>query len=264
VPGLPVLALPLTPKVASDQLLLAGGLTNGQPLAFAALRYRVPAGRTATTLTLTATGAGSQPIEACPLTGSFSAAAGGPLAHAPAYDCTTHVTVSPHEQSYRVAVGSLMRHQVLGVALLPTGLLEKVVLARPKVGALRLAALAKPVGPVTQSAQRPSPASITSATPAPPSQQPTTVEPVTPPDPATFVSGNADAAPQLAPTPTESLVPNALAADTVGSPSHVAAWLAAALAMLAFGLWRWVGLRAETASRVESPSPPTPADGVSR
>jgi hypothetical protein len=252
VPGLPALALPLTPKVARNQLQLTGGLNPKQPLAFAALRYRVPAGRAVRTLTLIAASGSPAPIEVCPLTSSFSAVSGGPMSAAPAYDCKTHLTVSPEgpQRSYRIVVGTLTRHQILGVALVPTAPLQTVVLARPNRAAFRLARRAKPAIQATHPAPTQSPAATTRVSPAPPAQVPTTFGPVTPLDAATTVNSDAGTAPKLAPTPTASLLPRALAADSGGLGNHRGGgWLAAAIAVLAFGMWRWVGRRAATTAQ---------------
>src|SRR4051812_16476633 len=85
----------VAPDAGAQGLVVQGGTSVDQPLAFAAVSFTLDPGSKPTTLTLTiASGSASTPnagIVACALTASFAPAQGGPAASGPTYNCATKV-----------------------------------------------------------------------------------------------------------------------------------------------------------------------------
>jgi hypothetical protein len=130
-------------------LLIQGGLsstsgsTNTGPTAFAAVVYRIPTAATIGKLKVTvAPNSGTTPVsvlELCPIDGtSINIEQGGPMKDAPSFKCATNVTASPSSggNTYEFDVSKLVPNGVLGVAILPTSPLDRVVLAPPDAESL--------------------------------------------------------------------------------------------------------------------------------
>lgn len=141
VPEVGALPSPTLPDVPAQGLLVEG--PSSSPVAYAALVYYLPAGATASTLTLTtATNSASTPnttLELCPLTNPvLNPEQGGPSSDAPAYDCTTNVSAGEDSAStgYQFQVSTLVSDGSLAVAILPTGLTDRVVFNQPDANSL--------------------------------------------------------------------------------------------------------------------------------
>jgi hypothetical protein len=145
--------LPINPDVSGHQLAVEG--SNAIPAvvgvstaptsseAVAAIRWPIPAGSRATTVSLPI--AGSAPpavsVEACRITGNFAVAYGGPYSAVPAYTCAHAVggTLDGNRLAFD-NIGTLARGGQLSVLLVP-GPLDKLVLAPPTAAALKLATI---------------------------------------------------------------------------------------------------------------------------
>lgn len=133
---------PPPPDVPADGLLIEGG-ADASPTAFAGLVYQLPAGVTASRLTLTvASNSATTPassLELCPLTNpAVIADHGGPMSDAPTYRCTRKVTAAPSTdgKTYRFNAALLVVDSALAVAVLPTAGTDRVVLAAPSASSL--------------------------------------------------------------------------------------------------------------------------------
>ena len=130
-------ATPIPPDVPPDGLLVQSTVT---PTAYAAISFRLDDGERAEELTLRVIeGSTSNPtstLRLCPLTEPIEAAHGGAAADAPDYDCTDSTDAAPDDGAYAFDVSSLPDRSTFGVAVLPTGPLDRAVLARPEVDSL--------------------------------------------------------------------------------------------------------------------------------
>ena len=130
------------PDVKPGQLYVSG--SANQVVAAAAVRYLLPVGVSADTLSLTtAPGTVTVPgttVRACPLTDDrdFTAAEGGAMNDAPTWDCSRAMPgeVDPSGVAYRFAVAGLVDHDILAIAIVPGGSADRVVLAGPDPTAL--------------------------------------------------------------------------------------------------------------------------------
>lgn len=248
-PGSPVPAQ-APPDVPADGLLVQGG-AGDTPSALAGLIYEPEAGATAEKLVLkvvasSATTPGAV-LQLCPLVSPvLNAQQGGPMADAPAYDCTRKVTAAPDDDggSYTFQLSALASSGPVAVAVLPTTPTDRVVLAKPGVDSLVTHAPAAAFSPAPFPSAPATTSPNTPVAPAPVAGAPslgTVVLPAVPPA--------VTAAPQ-APTLAEnspgmralaSVVPTAGA--VAASRDHHAAVGAVLLALLAVGsgLWAYAG-----------------------
>lgn len=144
---------PSTVDVPSDGLLVMGGQNATQPQAIAAVTYPV-SGDVAGPLRLlphaaTATVPGSGAM-ACPLDNpTFKPAQGGIITDAPKYDCLGAVTATVDANgAYVFDVTTLVRGDVVAVAILPTTTTSRIVFAAPADDSLPV----KLLGPGTAAA----------------------------------------------------------------------------------------------------------------
>jgi hypothetical protein len=245
------------PDVPADGLVVQGGLTETQPLAYGAVTATVTKGATFVALTLSvapgsASTAGAT-LAACPLAGPFSAAQGGGMAEAPPFDCATEVTAAPSPDGsvYVFEVTALVRDAKLAVAIVPTAPTDRVVLQRPALEESVTASRARPsaVPPPAQSEggnDSAVPADAATAVEATPAAAPEVAAP-TPGVPEAGTSP-ANSAPQhntLRPT---SAAPS-VSAGSDDSDSPVAAIGLVALAVLAAVLWVSAGRTSADGSR---------------
>jgi len=123
------------PDVPTRGLLVQGG-GGGAPTAFAAVLYELDPGTTAGTLTLaiapnTAT-TPSATLQVCGLLQPIvHPDQGGPMSNAPPYDCSRKATAAPEGNAYKFDASGLVADNVVGVAILPNGPLDRVVLNAP-------------------------------------------------------------------------------------------------------------------------------------
>jgi hypothetical protein len=199
------------PDVPAQGLLVEG--PSSSPVAYAALVYYLPVGATASTLTLTiAANSASTPettLELCPLVNPvLNPEQGGPTSDAPAYDCTKNVSAGPDSagSGYQFQVSSFVSDGSLAVAILPTGLTDRVVFDQPDANSL---AVQSP--PASSSAPSQSSSPGVGVTPTPTSGTPI------PEIPAIPTLGTSD----FGATPTPSLGGGAPA--STGAPSAAAA-----------------------------------------
>jgi hypothetical protein len=125
-----------TPDVPADGMLVQGGALG--PIAFAALVYDLgPDGAAAQLVLPVAEGTTVVPgttLRLCPLSEpDIRPDVGGPMADAPAYDCSTEVTgtANPEGTAFAFDVAELLVEGVLAVALLPSLPADRVVFAKP-------------------------------------------------------------------------------------------------------------------------------------
>ncbi len=144
-PEVGTLPSPTPPDVPAQGLLVEG--PSSSPVAYAALVYYLPGGATASTLTLTiAANSASTPkttLELCPLVNPvLNPEQGGPTSDAPPYDCTKNVSAGPDSagSGYQLQVSSLVSDGSLAVAILPTGLTDRVVFDQPDANSLTVQA----------------------------------------------------------------------------------------------------------------------------
>ena len=142
VMGSPTLSPPS--DVPTKGLLIEGspsstaGAADSGPTAFGAVVYDIPFGATVGALTLSvAPNSATTPsatLEMCPLTNPFiQSEYGGPTSDAPAFDCAKYVTANPSSSgnSYTFNVANLVSDGNLALAILPTSVIDRVVLAAP-------------------------------------------------------------------------------------------------------------------------------------
>lgn len=128
-------AAPLAPDAPGDALVIEGGIS--EPRAYGAVRYSLAPDERADVLTLAVVpGAASTPnstLRLCVLSEPFRPARGGSIAAAPGFDCATSVEAAPSSDgsSYAFEVAELANGDALAVAVLPTALTDRVVLAPP-------------------------------------------------------------------------------------------------------------------------------------
>lgn len=255
---------PASPDVPSDGLLVQGG-PAGSPVAYAALRYALPSGTAARSLTLSvAPNSASTPLatlEVCPLRQpEFQPAQGGAMNAAPAYTCATKVTAAPGSNGtdYRFDLAGLNASGTVAIAIVPTAPTDRVVFSKPTgeslstsqpaaspqatdgaVAAPPPSADAAPPAPVAGSPGAPADAPLTTestSVPAAPSSTPVTPDAGTlsvPPTSAPAAGGRSAAPTQLAASPSPG--------GTDASPAVAALAVAAALGGAA--LWAYAGRR---------------------
>ena len=165
------ISLASEPDVPKGGMLVEGGLSAAQPIAFGALSYFVPDGVTVTRLDLKLALPLSVPTTAlhvCPLKiSTFPADAGGPTNQAPPYDCSKPVAgvLSADASHYSFATGGLVKDGVLAVAILPDRVIDRAVFAAP--GADTVVTAAGPSPQATPTSTRPAQLSPTSRAPLP-------------------------------------------------------------------------------------------------
>jgi hypothetical protein len=133
---------PGPPDVPARGLLIqAGG--GDMPTAYAALLYELGQGTTAGKLTLAvAPNSVTTPmatLQLCPLLQPINhAEQGGPIADAPPFDCGKNAKAAPSAdgKTYSFDASGLVSDNLLAVAILPTGPVDRVVLNAPDEGSL--------------------------------------------------------------------------------------------------------------------------------
>jgi hypothetical protein len=141
---------PAPPDVPADGLLVQAGPSG--PSAYAALAYDLEPGSAPGALTLRVDGNGvsspSATLVLCALKdASFSAAQGGPMADAPAYDCRRTVTATLDGSGFTFPTAGLVSDDQLAVAVLPGDATTRVVLARPGESSLAVSGVSGGVVP---------------------------------------------------------------------------------------------------------------------
>jgi hypothetical protein len=128
--------VPAPPDVPARGLLVQGG-GGGAPTAIAAVLYELNSGATAGTLTLavapnSATTPGAT-LQLCPLLQPINhGEQGGPMTDAPPYNCAHSVTAAPGaDKTYKFPASGLVTDNLVAVAILPTGPVDRVVLSAP-------------------------------------------------------------------------------------------------------------------------------------
>ena len=242
--GIDVTALidPSTVDVPADGLLVMGGQAANQPQAIAAVAYRVD-GDVAGPLRLlphaaTATVPGSGAI-ACPLDNpTFKPAQGGIITDAPKYDCLGAVTATVDANgAYVFDVTTLVRDNIVAVAVLPATTTSRIVFAAPADDSLPVKLLA-PQSPAA--APTPAPAAtadVPSATAVPGTGQ-VVGSAITAPTGRKAPAAAASTAPALATVAAE------ISAPSRGSAGRAFALLA--LALLAGLAWAVAGRLSES------------------
>jgi len=144
--------LVVAPDVGDGQLLVQGGPSAEEPLAYAGISFALEEGEEPESLTLTvAEGSATTPaaeLRLCALDAPATDAAGETADGAPAPDCATEVAAAPSEDgtTYTFDVAALAGDGALDVAVLPGPQPARVVLEAPEVGALAAAAPVNPIG----------------------------------------------------------------------------------------------------------------------
>ncbi|HVU74712.1 MAG TPA: hypothetical protein VHE83_17245, partial [Mycobacteriales bacterium] len=183
--GPPAISLASEPDVPPGGLLVQGGASASQPIAFGAISYFVPDGASVTRLDLTLAVPLSIPttaVHACALQiATFPADAGGPTSQAPPYDCSRSVegALSADSTRFSFAVGPLVKDGVLSVAILPDGISDRVVFAKPGDASVVTTHGGAAATPTTA---RPSPSARATAGPATVPTEPAPVNPGPPED----------------------------------------------------------------------------------
>ena len=253
-------ATPPPPDVSRDGLLVQSTITT---TAYAAVSFSLDDDERAELLTLRIVeGSMSNPsttLRLCPLTEPIEEAQGGAAADAPDYDCSDSIDAAPEEGSYVFDVSSLPSGPTFGVAVLPTGPLDRAVLARPDVDSLSTVMATEreaPGGPGASPTPSPSPGTgIVTAPPlAPfaPSGTPVEVTDLPPID-----------EPAVAPPTTavsREVAQPTLPVETTGSTTSRIAQVALAGALLAtLVLWITSGTLAHTRARRDRHGASAPA-----
>lgn len=133
------LAVP-APDVPDDGLLVQGPAES--PGAYAALAYEIPQDTTADRLVLIVapdTASTGAEVQLCPLVDpGFEPAQGGPIGEAPEFDCTQNTTAAPATDgtTYSFDISTLASTPTLAVAVLPTGVNDRVVFSQPGIQSL--------------------------------------------------------------------------------------------------------------------------------
>ena len=134
--------LAVAPDVPEGGILLQGGSSLDEPVAFGALSFALGDDEEAGELTVTvAESSATTPnasITVCPLTSTFTPAEAGPADDAPTFDCTTSVVAdrSDDGRTFTVDAADLATAGEVAVALLPTAFTDRVVLEPPTPAAL--------------------------------------------------------------------------------------------------------------------------------
>lgn len=237
------------PDVPAGGILVQGGPTADRPLAFGAVDFVLTPNKAPGVLTLAvAANSATTPnasITACPLTKTFSAAAGGPMADAPTFDCSAKATAtrSADGKIFTIDTATLARNNAVAVALLPTVVTDRIVLDKPDGSALSTSGPSGPVtssGVITSSPVNPSPAVGTTGR-----------TPVAPGTPAAAPA--ATPAAQPAPAAASGAPRAVVTRATSGAKSSKVGFAFIALLVLTAALWLFAGN-----SHAESPEA-TPA-----
>jgi hypothetical protein len=145
VPGAPVaapVAVPGPPDVPAKGLLIQAG-PGGAPIAFAAVLYELGPGTSVGNLTLgVAPNSLTTPmatLQLCPLLQPINhPEQGGPMTDAPPFNCGKKVTAAPSAdgKTYQFNAAGLVTDNVVAVAILPAGPVDRVVLSAPDANSL--------------------------------------------------------------------------------------------------------------------------------
>jgi hypothetical protein len=248
--------LVVAPDVGDGQLLVQGGPSDDEPLAYAGISFLLEEDEEPESLTLTvAEGSASTPaadLRLCALDAPATRSAGEPADGAPAPDCATEVVAAPSGDgsTYTFDVGALAGDGALDVAVLPAQQTARVVLEAPDPSALTAAAAITPIGSPSSggSSTPPVPAASGSSGAAPSSsgsgstfRAPSATPSVTIPSPASPASTDGDeeaTAPLRPPTPFEPAASVGGGAEGASFPVVV---LFVGLAGLAAALWTLAG-----------------------
>lgn len=248
------ISLASEPDVPKGGLLVEGGLSAAQPVAFGALSYFVPDGVTVTRLDLKLAIPLSMPttaVHVCPLKiSTFPADAGGPTSEAPPYDCSKPVAgvLSADASHFSFPTAGLVTDGVLAVAVLPDRVIDRAVFAAPGADTVVTAAGPAQQQPPTPSRSAPAPAvaePLPSTAPPPAPAVPAPVDTVALPGLVTAADapGATPPVPQVAgPAATAPVAPafaSSFAERPPASPgsSSLGALLALGIAALAAGSW---------------------------
>jgi hypothetical protein len=258
--------LVVAPDVGDGQLLVQGGPSDDEPLAYAGISFLLEEGEEPQSLTLTvAEGSASTPaaeLRLCALDAPATPAAGEPADGAPAPDCATEVVAAPSGDgaTYTFDVGALAGDDSLDVAVLPGQQATRVVLEAPDTSALTAAAPITPIGSGSGSPGAPAPATPSSSgsssggagpsTAGPSVRAPSATPSVSIPSGSTSASNppaatdgeEEAAAPLRPPTPFEPAVSVGGGSDGASVPVAV---LFVGLAGLAAALWTMAGREPE-------------------
>jgi hypothetical protein len=135
--------VPVGPDAPPDGLVVQSGAEANQPVAYAAVSFVLAPGERAVSLTLeVAEGSARVPnatLQVCRLTGPFTPAHGGPMSEAPPFDCAASASgeALADGSAYTFDLAEVAPGDVVGVAVLPKGAADRVVLARPGVESLQ-------------------------------------------------------------------------------------------------------------------------------
>lgn len=169
---LPEPPVPVPSDVPPDGLLVQGGPQT--PTAYAGLIYDVEPGLSLDKLVLkvapTSATTPNATLQLCPLkTPYLKTERGGPMADAPAYDCTSSAKAAPGADgsTYTFVVSKLADGGTLAVAVLPTAPTDRVVLSKPGPESLRTAGTASQAAPTFPEAPSPANPPPAPAQPAP-------------------------------------------------------------------------------------------------
>lgn len=241
--------LVVAPDAPADALVVQGGVAGA--MAYGAVRYTLSPDEVPQSLTVRlAPGALSTPtttLVLCPLTEPITPVAGGQMADAPAFDCTSAVEAprSGDGTSYRFDVAPLVRDGELAVAILPTAPTDRVVLAPPGIDAL---ATDDPAGAPPDATPSPAGPTTDDGDVAGPSAPATSGSIGLPTPPLPVVPGPAGplgAIPGAATTPSRSTPPVAAAPTAPDGDASGGSWLPPVafigLAVVAALLWRRSG-----------------------
>lgn len=147
--GAPPAQASAAPDVPADGLLVQSG--PSAPTAYAALNYLLAPETTADKLIVeiapTSATSPASTMKICPLVKpSFVAKQAGPIADAPAYDCTKQVVAALDSggKKFSASVGSLVSGGMLAVALLPGDTSTRIVLSKPDLSSLTTVVVSVP------------------------------------------------------------------------------------------------------------------------
>lgn len=255
----------VAPDVGEDDLLVQGGPSRDQPLAYAGISFSLDDGDRPELLTLavapdTAT-TPAAPLSLCALDAPASGASGEPAADGPTFDCATSVVAEPSDggAGYEFDVTGFDADGSLDVAVVAARQGDRVVLEVPDATSLLLQDRAAPGGGTTVGGSAASPAPTSSgrggstaggSVPTPTAQGPSVAPRAAPsvsmppaPSPATGRDGDG-AGDDSAPTGPEPPAPFAAvpaASQGAGGGSFPGALGFAVLAAAAAVLWTVAG-----------------------
>ena len=235
--------LAVAPDVPAGGMLLQGGSSLDQPVAFGAVSFALDDGEEAGELTITVSAnSATTPnasVTVCPLTSTFEPAEAGAAEDAPTFDCTTNAVAERSDDglTFTVDAADLASDGALAVALLPTAFTDRVVFEAPTPTSL------------TTTADRTSTSASTPVTSAPgrgtaPAGQSSTGGQATAPrtpQPSTSVSAPAPATTAAPAAPAAPAVETAAAPGGGGSSSSNRGLVFLALVVLMGALWVFAG-----------------------